>query len=354
MIGRLLLWCLCWGLSVEPVWGQRLFRVISYNVENLFDTRDNPDTDDQDFLPDAPRHWTPGRYYHKLQQIAKVITAAGEWDEPALIGLCEVENDSTLHHLCHLTPLRRQAYRYVLSQTNDPRGIRVALLYQRAQFALIGQESLFIPFKDRKKRSRPLLHVWGRVVTGDTLDLFVCHFPSRAGGYNSDSYRLEAASHLRRACDSLFQSRQDPHLLLMGDFKAGPTDRSLVKGLRAQPFTGLLGEQRADTLALYNLFATKRRGQPEGSHKYHGDWSQLDHFLVDGSLLRPSSAIRLHPEGIRIYAADFLFTEDKTYYGRRPKRSYYGFKYEGGFSDHLPLVVDFYLHLPAEKENTAE
>ena len=90
MIGRLLLWCLCWGLSVEPMWGQRLFRVISYNVENLFDTRDNPDTDDQDFLPDAPRHWTPGRYYHKLQQIAKVITAAGEWDEPALIGLCEV------------------------------------------------------------------------------------------------------------------------------------------------------------------------------------------------------------------------------------------------------------------------
>ena len=92
----------------HPVNAQPGFRVMSYNVENLFDTEDNPDKNDNDFLPSGNHHWTRGRYYHKLQQIAKVISAAGEWDTPALIGLCEVENDSVLIHLLNRTPLKQQ------------------------------------------------------------------------------------------------------------------------------------------------------------------------------------------------------------------------------------------------------
>ena len=91
-----------------PSQGQTDFRVMSYNVENLFDTKDDPLTADNDFLPSGNRHWTSGRFYHKLQQLAKVITAAGEWSTPALIGLCEVENDSVLVRLLDFTPLRRQ------------------------------------------------------------------------------------------------------------------------------------------------------------------------------------------------------------------------------------------------------
>ena len=272
-----------------------------------------------------------------------------------MVGLCEVENDSTLYQLCHHTPLRAQAYKYVCSDTDDPRGIRVALLYQRDQFALVGYESLRIPFRGGRKRSRPLLHVWGRVVTGDTLDVFVCHFPSRSGGQlESESFRMDAARHLRRACDSLYQLRQHPHLIAMGDLNDTPTDRSLLEGLKVQPYTPKLTSPMTDTLTLYNLFATRRTGQPEGSHKYQGAWSQLDHCLVDGSVLQANATFRLRPEGVRIFDADFLWTTDKTYVGRRPKRTFYGFTYEGGFSDHLPLIVDFYLHLPAEKEKDNE
>ena len=355
MTFRLALFVLCAFIGVPSACGQRLFRVISYNVENLFDTQDNSLADDEEFLPQGQRHWTPKRYNHKLQQLAKVITAAGEWTEPALVGLCEIENDSTLYQLCHRTPLRAQAYRYVCSDTDDPRGIRVALLYQRDQFALVGYESLRIPFRGGRKRSRPLLHVWGRVVTGDTLDVFVCHFPSRSGGQlESESFRMDAARHLRRACDSLYQLRQHPHLIAMGDLNDTPTDRSLLEGLKAQPYTPKLTSPMTDTLTLYNLFATRRTGQPEGSHKYQGAWSQLDHCLVDGSVLQANATFRLRPEGVRIFDADFLWTTDKTYVGRRPKRTFYGFTYEGGFSDHLPLIVDFYLHLPAEKEKDNE
>ena len=105
-----------------PSQGQTDFRVMSYNVENLFDTKDDPLTADNDFLPSGNRHWTSGRFYHKLQQLAKVITAAGEWSTPVLIGLCEVENDSVLVRLLNYTPLRRQHYRYCMTHGQDTRG----------------------------------------------------------------------------------------------------------------------------------------------------------------------------------------------------------------------------------------
>ena len=118
-------------LSHSYLWGQVEFRVMSYNVENLFDTTDNPLTADDEFLPSGNRNWSHARFYHKLQQIAKVITAAGEWSTPALVALCEVENDSVLHRLLHHTPLKEQAYRYCMTHGQDTRGINCALLYQR-------------------------------------------------------------------------------------------------------------------------------------------------------------------------------------------------------------------------------
>ena len=120
-----------------PANAQSGFRVMSYNVENLFDTEDNPDKNDNDFLPSGNHHWTRGRYYHKLQQLAKVISAAGEWDTPALIALCEVENDSVLTHLLNRTPLKLQQYRYCMTHGSDIRGINSALLYQRDRFCLL-------------------------------------------------------------------------------------------------------------------------------------------------------------------------------------------------------------------------
>lgn len=49
------------------------------------------------------------------------------------------------------------------------------------------------------------------------------------------------------------------------------------------------------------------------------------------------------PGSARIFSPPFLLTKDKTWRGERPFRTYYGFKYEGGYSDHLPLIVDFLL-----------
>ena len=319
-----------WNACARPGTGQE-FRVMFYNVENLFDTEDDPTVNDNEFLPAGARRWTPARYYHHLRQTARVIVAVGEWDTPALVGLCEVENDSVLLHLLHRTPLRAQHYRHCMTKGIDPRGINVALLYQPDKFRYLGHTSSRIPFTNPRKRSRDVLHVWGQVITGDTLDVFVCHFPSRLGGEKrTEPDRMDAARHVRRMCDSLCRIRQTPLLLVMGDMNDTPANRSIRTLIKSRP-----------EWELVNLFADRRRLNAEGSHKYQGEWSQLDQILIS----RPWQNF-LKEGSPRVFDAPFLMTVDKTRRGKRPKRLYYGFKYEGGFSDHLPVVADFLLPLP--------
>ncbi|MDR2968582.1 MAG: endonuclease [Tannerellaceae bacterium] len=310
------------------------FRVIWYNVENCFDTIDDPEKNDDEFLPSGNRYWTPKRYYHKLRQIARVITAAGEWDAPALIGLCEVENDTVLTHLTTRTPLKNQHYRYCITKGSDPRGINIAVLYRRDKFAPVGEESIPLRF-EKGKATRDILHVWGRVITGDTLDVFACHFPSRSGGEReTERFRKSACLTLRHLCDSLYAVRRLPNILIMGDFNDMPDDRNIREHLGAEPLVSSSEETQ-----LVNLFADPKRLKLSGSHKYQGEWHQLDQIIVSRNLLRPSNPLQVQPESIALFAPSFLLTEDKTWRGKRPKRTHYGFRYEGGYSDHLPLLV---------------
>jgi endonuclease/exonuclease/phosphatase family metal-dependent hydrolase len=313
---------------------RQTFQVMFYNVENLFDTYDDPHTSDNEFLPEGVRYWTPYRYYSHLQQIARVVHAAGEWDTPALIGLCEVENDSVLIHLTKRTSLRAQNYLYCITQGNDPRGINIALLYQADKFRLLNSSSKRIPFRQKTRRSRDILHVSGRVITGDTLDVFVCHFPSRRGGEKaSEPARLDAATYLRRLCDSVCAVRRTPNILIMGDFNDMPSDRSMQTLIRSSD----------DRRRLTNLFADAKKLNHTGSYKYQGKWNQLDQIIINDSWQR-----YYKPESAQIFMPSFLLTDDRTYGRQRPFHVYNGFKYEGGFSDHLPVMA--YFLLPVSKK----
>lgn len=328
-------------LTLFPLWTpaqQQDFRVMSYNVENLFDTTDNPQKEDNDFLSSGNRHWTNKRYYHKLQQIAKVIIATGEWDTPALVGLCEVENDTVLTHLLHRTPLRLQNYHYCMTHGNDIRGINVALLYQQDKFGYLGNTEYPVRFSRKKhKHTRNILHVWGKVISGDTLDVFVCHFPSRYGGEKeSETDRFDAALTLHTICDSLHQIRKHSQILIMGDFNDTPENESIRKKL--------IGEESlpdSSSLTLHNIYSGYQPVSPLGSHKYQGEWSKIDQVIISSSLTDSTAAMHTKPNSFRIYAPPFLLIKDKTWRGERPFRTYYGFKYEGGYSDHLPLLLDF-------------
>jgi endonuclease/exonuclease/phosphatase family metal-dependent hydrolase len=301
---------------------------MSYNVENLFDTYDSPDTDDAEFLPSGLRRWTLSRYHHKLRQIARVITAAGEWDTPALVGLCEVESDTVLTHLLARTPLRQQDYRYLISTGSDRRGINVALLYQRDKFRYIGHRSVQVRFKRADMRpTRDILHVWGEIGSGDTLDVMVCHFPSKYGGEKeSEARRTEAARTLGALCHTLANTRQNPLLIVMGDFNEEPESACM------QTVTGDI---------LFNPFASAKPSSTRGSQKYQGEWSQLDQIIIHRRMNQPEAGMQFVPGSARTFAPSFLLIDDKTWRGQRPWRTYHGFRYEAGYSDHLPVIADF-------------
>lgn len=325
----LLLWC------VKSV-PQDSFRVMFYNVENLFDTENNPNKNDGDFTPDGSMRWTPRKYWEKLRNITRVITAVGEMQSPALVGLCEVENDSVLTDLTRRSPLRTQEYRYVMTRSPDRRGINVALLYQRHQFKLLENNEYEIVFRNRNARpTRNLLHTVGQVVNGDTLDVFVCHWPSRSGGQReSEPARMDAARLLRQKTDSLFGVRQRPNIIVMGDFNDHPDNRSLQQTLGAKS----VNDEIANT-ALYNLFAHRLRESGFGTYVFQGRWEILDQFIVSGTLLSDGNNLKIKNNRANVFKADFLLRESR-YGGKEPFRTHLGLRYLGGFSDHLPVYLD--------------
>ena len=327
-----------------PIFCQQAdFRVMFYNTENFFDTFDDPEKNDDDFLPEGAMRWTPGRYHNKLINIAKVVTSAGEWGTPALVGLCEVENDKVMKDLTQYSPLRKMNYRYIITNSPDTRGINVALLYQREKFKYLDHKNYTIRFPgNARKHTRDILHVTGQVSAQDTLDVFVCHFPSRRGGENeSEADRLYAASVLKAKSDSLIQIRKNACILIMGDFNDEPSNRSISQILQAQPILKDIVHQN-----LYNLFASFEKRKDTGSYKYQGQWNLLDQIIVSGNLITGDRSIRVFPHTASIFYRDFMLVDDKSYGGKRSKKTYNGRKHEGGYSDHFPVLVDFIVTNP--------
>ncbi|MDL2224081.1 endonuclease [Bacteroidales bacterium OttesenSCG-928-M06] len=317
---------------------QTTFRTLFYNVENLFDTEDNPEKADDEFTPEGVRHWTKKRYWTKIKNIAQVIISTGEWNYPALIGMCEIENDKVLKDLTRYSPLKHANYQYILTQSPDLRGINIALLYQRDQFKYLQHTAIRLYFPhDKEKKTRDILHVSGIIITQDTLDIFLCHFPSRRGGeLQSEADRMYTADILRKNVDSLFQVRKNANIIIMGDFNDEPSDKSISSSLKA--YYPIYPFNHTD---LYNLFLPLSKKSKIGSYKYQDEWNLLDQIIVSGNLLNQERNFFVDSKSTQIFQADFLLTSDKAYSGRRPKKSYHGYKYEGGFSDHLPVMVDF-------------
>ena len=307
---------------------QEPFRIVFWNVENFFDTRDNPHKNDNEFLPTAKRRWTLARYRDKVEKTARTLVAtAHEGTLPKLIGLCEVENDSCLADLTRRSLLRTAGYRYLITRSPDVRGINVALLYQPDAFRLIQHQSIRIPHKLVKRgATRDILHVSGIVSSGDTLDVMVCHMPSRSGGETrSEPYRIFTAQVLKQAVDSVMHARRRPSVVVMGDFNDYSTNRSLRQVLCADG-------------KLMNLTANLPAG--EGTYFYQGQWGMLDQFLVSQGMLRKRATIRTSPRQVTVFRPSFLLVADKKHRVYKPFRTYNGLRYQGGYSDHLPIVMD--------------
>ncbi len=302
-----------------------------YNVENLFDTKDNPLKEDNAFLPWGTMRWTEPRYWKKLNDISRVITSVGEGKLPILIGLAEIENPKVLDDLLSETSL--SGYEYYITNSPDHRGINVALLYRPDSFEVI-DTAAYTASALSKLSTRDILHAVGKI-NNDTLDVFVCHFPSRnAGVEETMPHRIACASLLKTKVDSIASLRKHPNVLIMGDFNDYPDDKSLFNTL------GAIGvENEPSDHQLYNLFYNNRHEQRYASYKYKGKWDVLDQIIVNGTLLKQTNNLHLNSSA-KIYCDSLMLERDWNYGGEKPRRTYFGIKYNAGVSDHLPVYID--------------
>ncbi|MEZ5070918.1 MAG: endonuclease [Bacteroidales bacterium] len=314
------------------------FLVLSYNVENLFDTEDDPETEDEAFTPKGEKEWTRSRYQDKLESLERVIASVGGDDFPALVGLVEVENRRVLEDLIDRRGLRKANYRIVHEDSPDPRGIDCALLYRPDQFQYLDHEA--IPVKDPvdpEYRHRFILHVTGTGPDGKTLHVFVNHWKSRSGGQEETRQkRMFCAITLRTALDGLFSRESDPRVILMGDFNDEPTNSSVMNGLSAgnKRKNIRMGEQ-------YNLFYDLHNAENQGTYNFQGTWNMLDQIIVSYNLLDPGQGLHTVWDGGRIFRADWMLYENESSGLKLPSSTYGGPRYFGGPSDHLPVYATF-------------
>ncbi len=311
--------------------------IVSYNVENFFDAQHDSLKNDYEFLPEGNYHWTSAKYKQKQANIARVIASIGGWNTPALVGLVEVENEKTLVALTKYSPLKNRKYKFIHKESPDARGIDVALLYQPSVFKPIKEDFLEINFPDNpRSKTRDLLYAVGTLPNQDTLHVFVAHFPSRLGGQaTSEPRRIFVASVLRAKVDSIFAASPRANIVLMGDFNDYPGDKSILTTLNAIKPEGEIKPQQ-----LYNLYYRFYEKGEKGSHKFQGIWGMLDQIMVSGNLIMPENKTFTDRDNAQIYDADFLLEDDARYLGKQPFRTNIGMRFNGGYSDHLPIYIN--------------
>ena len=266
-----------------------------------------------------------------------MIIGIGGWNPPVIVGLCEVENRFVLNKLVYQTPLKTFDYKIIHEESPDWRGIDVALIYRSSGFTPIEYRTIGIRFPfDTVSRTRDILHVKGILSERDTIHIFVNHWPSRYGGYLVTKPKREfVAAVLRKQVDSLFIAENNPNIIIMGDFNDEPWDESINDFLQAKIDTATL--QKND---LFNLMSSYKKDGVEGTSKYLEDWSIIDQFIVSANLISGKQPLQVLNSGAQIYNPDFLFEDDFKHLGEKPFRTYVGFSYNNGYSDHLPIYID--------------
>lgn len=305
---------------------RREYTVVSYNVENLFDTVDDPKIPDEEFLPESGKMWDDEKFQKKLTDIAKVISEINPDEMPEVVGLVEVENQQVLEDLTKTGNLNGR-YAIVHEESPDYRGIDVALIYRKDAFSEITHEVLPVVFPDDPEfKTRDILHVTGKMKK-KIVHVFVNHWPSRIGGEDkTESKRVLAASVLKKKVDQIFEADPKARIIIMGDMNDEPANKSLKGTLGAEaPGSGahLVNLMMPDDIA------------GKGTYFYSSNWNMLDNLVVSNAVFN-GKGVRIEGKKGNIFSNDWMIFTNKNG-DKTPNRSYVGSKYVGGVSDHFPV-----------------
>ena len=305
-----------------------------YNIENLYDTIDSPDTDDGEFLPGSNKQWTSERYWRKLDRNARVIAEMGRDLHPqglAILGLCEVENRSVVEDLVRNSLIKDRNYQIVHEDSPDRRGVDVALIHNPDIYKVYAHRSYRLAMTDTSFRTRNQLLVSG-VLDGDTTHVIVCHWPSRRGGEKRSEPNRKAAAELsRHIIDSLFTINAKARIMLMGDLNDDPVNVSVARFVNA---TG--DKAKATGGVFYNaMYEPYQKGI--GTLAWRDAWNLFDQVVLSPSLVTGEGGSYKY-YGVRIFNEAYLRQADGNFAGY-PFRTFVGDSYQDGFSDHFPVFV---------------
>lgn len=337
----LMLFCLliCGFLAQAQTKQYRVITVAFYNLENLFDTENDPVTFDDDRTPDGKDHWTEEIYVQKLENMARVIAEIGEEvtkTSPAIIGVAEIENRNVLEDLINQPVLADKNYSIAHYDSPDRRGIDVGLLYQKDIFKVISatkHELVIYDLEEPEKRvyTRDQLLVTG-LLDGDKISVIVNHWPSRSGGEARTRPLREAAAALnKRLIDSIQRSESEAKIITMGDLNDDPTNASVkdILGAKAK-------RKKVKTFGLFNpMEAMYKNGV--GTLAYRDSWNLFDQIIISEPLLKDDfSSYRFYKAGI--FNKNYLMNPRGQYKGY-PFRSFANGSFTGGYSDHFPVYI---------------
>lgn len=306
--------------------------ILFYNVENLFDTVDDTLVQgDESFTADGDKFWDEEHFQVKLARLSEAITLF-EKKLPAMIGLAEIENRFVLEQLVQTPLLESGKYEIIHFDSNDPRGIDVALLVNRDIYKIVDTQKLIVHVPDEPFfETRDILKTYGEYL-GKPLYCFVNHWPSRKEGkMESENRRIAAAKLLRKEVDELLTLDPKANILIMGDFNETPNDFTMREILRAK------GQHEQKPNDLINLLIEEENNDL-GSHVHRGDWMVFDQMIVSQGLLQGKNGLEIEKNNAYIFKhPNLLFTYPNG--TQKPNATYAGDTYHGGYSDHLPVFV---------------
>lgn len=311
--------------------------VAFYNLENFYDTIDNPKVKDEDFLPTGAKNYNGKIYLDKVGHLASVISQIGTDVNPegiALIGVAEIENDTVLNDLIHHPLLQKRNLGIVHYDSRDIRGVDVALLYNPKYFTVIDSRKLFVRLPSGSKNSyftRDVLWVKG-VLDGDTVHVFVNHWPSRVGGEERSAPARGAAAMVdKKMIDSIVKNNINAKIIMMGDLNDDPISPSVVKVLGAK---GKMQDVKPG--GLFNPWIDLYK-KGNGTLAYQDAWGLFDQILISAAWLDKNQQGYFFYQQ-HIFNKEFLVENVGKYKGY-PMRTWDGNVYRGGYSDHFPTYI---------------
>lgn len=314
---------------------QKEITIMFYNVENFFDTKDDPKKQDEDYLPQSELKWDEVKYKNKINRISQVIdSSVAGVALPDVVGFCEVENKQVLNDLVLRSQLKARPYTALCTTGLDDRGINVGLIYDKSVFDFTDVKELNAtnPALANYKTRNILFVTLKHKVTRDVVYLFVNHWPSRRDGEKeTEPRRIHAAKVIREKINELQKVNPAAKILVMGDLNDYPVSTSVYETLGAK--------DKMNNSDLYNPFYQfHKKGQ--GTHAGREGWYVFDHIILSKGLYSATQGLQFKNNQAFILKKDFVLFKNYKTGDEKPNRTFGpNDKYFNGYSDHLAVYV---------------